>query len=549
MTVLVPAPAPTPAPAARPAAGVRSDPGASARFGAFLDEASLAHRRPEGAGGRRPEGPGRTGARAQVRDDGDVAAARPSRERRDVVAAPAEDPARTPDVGASTTDGTSRTPCTDGAPATDSGSATDGTGTAVGAALTAAPGAAVPAREPSSPSPAAAEAAVGRARGPALPSAPVLRGAAPAGPTPETPAAGSALGAAAPAAAPAAGPPATGLPATLAAAGAPARGDVPAALTEATEAAVLVGTATVATPAGGLRVVVDGPDATASGPRPAPGSGAPAPAQAPAQMPAQTPVDTSSVPAPGAAADPASPTGGPQGTSAERPAPHGRPSEHAAGAVVQELPTALGATVAATPGRGSADPGPRAEGDGARPDPAVTGPVAAVPTGAAPPTTPTASAPAVAATAPSPAFTEQLTGGLARLRLAPTGEHVLTVHVTPEDLGPVRVQAHISADGVRIELLGATDASREALRSVLGDLRRDLAATGLDADLRLAADGSGSGPGAQAGDAGTFAGQRRTAGDGAPRSGPNPAAEARRPPDPTPSLPTRRGPGRLDLLA
>ncbi|HEY3339965.1 MAG TPA: hypothetical protein VGK18_15810, partial [Propionicimonas sp.] len=58
--------------------------------------------------------------------------------------------------------------------------------------------------------------------------------------------------------------------------------------------------------------------------------------------------------------------------------------------------------------------------------------------------------------------------------------------------GPVRVVAHIGAGGVRIELLGATDQAREALRAALPDLRRDLVAAGLPAELDL---GSGTGSG------------------------------------------------------
>lgn len=152
------------------------------------------------------------------------------------------------------------------------------------------------------------------------------------------------------------------------------------------------------------------------------------------------------------------------------------------------------------------------------------------------------SAPAEAAGAPPP-LTGQLSGAIARLRAAPHGAHVLTVHVEPEHLGPVRVSAHISDDGVRIELLGATDASREALRHALTELRRDLAVTGLDADLRLASDPGESGRPAPQG------GWRERGGDhhrGEPRPGPHGPA----PPRPEPPPTARIAPaGSLDLLA
>jgi len=97
---------------------------------------------------------------------------------------------------------------------------------------------------------------------------------------------------------------------------------------------------------------------------------------------------------------------------------------------------------------------------------------------------PTASAAAAPVVVPS--IADQLAVRLASLRTAPLGEHVMTMRVDPESIGPVRVVAHIATDGVRIELFGGTDHAREALRSALPDLRRDLASTGLSADLDLA---------------------------------------------------------------
>jgi flagellar hook-length control protein FliK len=90
-------------------------------------------------------------------------------------------------------------------------------------------------------------------------------------------------------------------------------------------------------------------------------------------------------------------------------------------------------------------------------------------------------------------LTSQLSVPLTSLAGARPGEHLITVRVTPEDLGPVTVRAHISATEVRIDLVSPTDAGREALRAVLTDLKRDLAATGLNANLNLSSGGQPDG--------------------------------------------------------
>lgn len=97
--------------------------------------------------------------------------------------------------------------------------------------------------------------------------------------------------------------------------------------------------------------------------------------------------------------------------------------------------------------------------------------------------------PAPAAGAGAPSLAEQVRGPVMALRHAAPGEHTLTLQVTPDSLGPVQVKAHIGAAGVRIELLGVTDAGRDGLRALLTDLRRDLAGTGMNASLSLAGDG------------------------------------------------------------
>lgn len=59
------------------------------------------------------------------------------------------------------------------------------------------------------------------------------------------------------------------------------------------------------------------------------------------------------------------------------------------------------------------------------------------------------------------------------------GERVMTISVAPESLGPVTVRAHMSSEGLRIELYAPQEQGREALRAIVADLRRDLAGMGI----------------------------------------------------------------------
>jgi flagellar hook-length control protein FliK len=76
------------------------------------------------------------------------------------------------------------------------------------------------------------------------------------------------------------------------------------------------------------------------------------------------------------------------------------------------------------------------------------------------------------------------------------GEHVLTINVTPDNLGPVTVRAHVTIDSVRVELFAPNDAGRDALRAILPDLRRELAGSGLNANLNLSSQNQASEQGA-----------------------------------------------------
>lgn len=118
-------------------------------------------------------------------------------------------------------------------------------------------------------------------------------------------------------------------------------------------------------------------------------------------------------------------------------------------------------------------------------------------------------APTSAQTA-APPLAAQLSGTVLALAARPSGEHMITLSVQPEGLGPVTVRAVIGADGIRIELL-APDHAREALRAILPDLRRDLSTLAQGARLDLGSD--------QPGASSQSSSQQQPAGGGAARGG------------------------------
>lgn len=116
------------------------------------------------------------------------------------------------------------------------------------------------------------------------------------------------------------------------------------------------------------------------------------------------------------------------------------------------------------------------------------------------PTSSAAAAPKPAApAAPQPGATlqPQLAKPLFTLAGAPQGQHIMTLQVTPEDLGPMTVRAQIDAGGVRIELFAPGDAGREAIRGILPELRKELADAGFGASVDVS---EHSGPGSRARD-------------------------------------------------
>jgi hypothetical protein len=300
---------------------------------------------------------------------------------------------------------------------------------------------------------------------------------------------------------------------------------------------------------------------------------------------------TQAVPgAPAAPAPPLTPSTVPSTAASSPAAPAAAPSTHAptGGAAVLVTPpdgSATAATGTSTSGAAATGSSTADAGGGSAPDqrsewslpaqaapahPAGTGtekaetaaaaasPPAGAPSSAPAPTPPSgavaapgATAPALPVAAPAPVTTpaaapvvaaplvEQLTPRLVEVPQLGPGVHRLTLEVKPEAIGSVRVVADISPDAVRIELIGGSDLAREALRSVLADLRRDLAATGSTATLDLG-DGSGS-PTHERGD--------RTPAGASPRGpAPAPAPAQGRTAD-APVLPLK-SPGRgVDVLA
>lgn len=139
---------------------------------------------------------------------------------------------------------------------------------------------------------------------------------------------------------------------------------------------------------------------------------------------------------------------------------------------------------------------------------------------------------------PHQPLTHQLAQPLFTLASGNPGEHVMTLQVSPEDLGPLTVRAHIDSTGVRIELFAAGDAGREAVRHVLPELRRGLEDTG--ASLSLSSQNS---PQDAPKDTGAGSRQHGHAGyHGTLRSGPTEAVETA--PDPQQA----QSPNQLDIL-
>ena len=133
--------------------------------------------------------------------------------------------------------------------------------------------------------------------------------------------------------------------------------------------------------------------------------------------------------------------------------------------------------------------------------------------GTAPAAAPVPQPAAPAPSQPAAALQPQVAKPLFTLAGASHGQHIMTLQVTPADLGPMTVRAHIDAAGVRIELFAPGDAGREAIRGILPELRKELADAGFGASLDVSDHG---GPGTAARDG---ADQDAAGRDGAGRDG------------------------------
>lgn len=174
-------------------------------------------------------------------------------------------------------------------------------------------------------------------------------------------------------------------------------------------------------------------------------------------------------------------------------APAGAPAGAASAAVPAAVATAVLAAqpVPAAAAAAGAPAAQDASGTPAAVAPAVDASAAAAFAGAAsapaaPSAVPASAAPAPAPpAAPQPPLLPQLAKPLFTLAAAAPGQHIMTLKVSPEDLGPLTVRAHIDAAGVRIELFAPAEAGREAVRNLLPELRKELAGAGFGASLNL----------------------------------------------------------------
>jgi len=185
-------------------------------------------------------------------------------------------------------------------------------------------------------------------------------------------------------------------------------------------------------------------------------------------------------------------------------APAGTPEAADPGGIVAPGP-APAVAPAGAPTRQEAEP----------PVAAITGTAGVMTAAPVPASVPLSSTPgeAAAPTVAPRSLAAQVAPAIVHIAQRPTGTHQITVTVAPEATGPVTVRAHIGPGGeVRIDLAGATEAGRDALRALVGDLRRDLAAviphahlsvgSALTADAGTGDRGASGGNGSDPSDAG-----------------------------------------------
>lgn len=222
------------------------------------------------------------------------------------------------------------------------------------------------------------------------------------------------------------------------------------------------------------------------------------PTLVPAVIPSLSPQPTAGPRTDASPAAPAAPSAVPDASPVAPAAPSAVPdapsAAPAAPSAASTLPTARARS--ASPATDTATPAS---------DTAIPASIA-MPAIAPPPVRLEAVAAATPAAAPAPAQNTPFAGQLARpiftLATAAPGSHTMTISVTPDTLGPVTVRAHVSPDGIRVELFAPTDLGRDAIRAILPDLRKDLAGAGVGADLDLSSQNQPSDAGDRRGDTG-----------------------------------------------
>jgi flagellar hook-length control protein FliK len=241
----------------------------------------------------------------------------------------------------------------------------------------------------------------------------------------------------------------------------------------------------LATPPVPVTVVPCAPTAAADEPAPQPatlpvpvpaavtatqlGRGA-SPVESPAAVPADVPAVQVLAP---------EPSGRPTGSNPVAPTPP----------TIEVIPAAPASP--ATESAGPADP-QRSRPDAGKGPEALLGPVPAPAAVGGP--TPVAAPAAPSGAGTQPALAGQLVPAIAAVhRRGVDGQHTLTVDVTPEELGPVRLTLEMRAGEVHLHLAGSSEASREALKAALPELRRLLDAAGMSAGaLDVRPDDAGS---------------------------------------------------------
>jgi hypothetical protein len=175
------------------------------------------------------------------------------------------------------------------------------------------------------------------------------------------------------------------------------------------------------------------------------------------------------------------------------PAVPGGPGAGPAGPPAVTTPPATPAADAATPGipaAGTSDAGSTPDArSGSVGTPEVASPPASAGMAVPPAPPPVAATAATSSATPSgpPAPAAQIATCVVPLRREADGVHRLTVHLHPLELGPVSVVAEVRDGTVHLQLSGATEVGRDALRGALTDLRRELldhGFTGCSLDLR-----------------------------------------------------------------